>query len=425
MGKRAMLWLAVLVVLAGGWAFYELAVYASRGGEHTPLYSVRRYDPYGTAALHRLLVERGQAVSLLERPRLDDGASGVLLQTLPMPRRERRTSVGSDVYALPTSHMADWIAEGNTVVQLTRHRTELMRELGVPRPTDAWADGEGYEAIEHHQRRGGLPSEQPIPRTPAASVDEDDDRRMMLRGPVYWSADAADESDESTDEADGEAGRWTPLWRSGERVVVGEVRHGEGRLVVVGSPTLVLNDGLEQADNLAVVLELLGDQPVIFDEWSHGVGHIGTVMGLIRGFGLMPVVGQILLIMVVYHWGTRGRWRAELAGPPRSRSSVEQVQTLGRLYSEALGLEDTTRRTVAEVYRRLGQAWRCEPQRLRERGGRRIDPLDDQMLALLDRADAIVDRMQAGAAGKANVVERELAALLNESHELIRKRKRG
>lgn len=436
MGKRWTLLLALMVLLAGGWAFYQLAVTVSRGGEHTPMYSVRRYDPYGSAALHQLLIQRRAHVHTLERPRLDADMRGVLVQVLPLPEDARgddedassamwQGAGEADIYALSTRQVAEWIAAGNTVVQLTRHYTPLMRELGVPEPA-APVDriAERVEALQAHQRAGEHPDAQPSRLRRARSVNEDDPRRLVLRLPRRFPA-ALGQGEGSEGSA-----RWRPLWRlaedagaADEDVVVGAVEHGNGRLIVIGAPTLALNHTIGQADDLSVLLELLGDGPVTFDEWSHGVGHIGTIMELIRDFGLLPVVAQVVLVILVYHWSTRGYRRVDRDRPPRPRASIEQVQTLGYLYQQGMSLDATAARVRDEVRRRLAEAWRCAPDRLEPRMTDDHGPLHAELRRLLKRADALRQRPGASAANQERALKREMASLLTDSHELARKRK--
>ena len=105
---RIVILACILATLA---MFLRLSHVVSRGGETSPLYSIRRFDPYGAAALHRLLLLQDRTVLSLQRPRLDREHQGILLQILPV------TSIAGDdavTYSLPTDMLLDW-EDGNKV----------------------------------------------------------------------------------------------------------------------------------------------------------------------------------------------------------------------------------------------------------------------------------------------------------------------
>src|SRR5690242_13272830 len=101
---------SLALLLAIAW-FYESAAFNSRVGDDAPLYSARRHDAYGSAALVDLLKERGIPVRTLERPSLEPEDHGILIQVLPMD------GSGSTRYRVPARQLADWISQGNTVIQ--------------------------------------------------------------------------------------------------------------------------------------------------------------------------------------------------------------------------------------------------------------------------------------------------------------------
>ncbi|MHC4887383.1 MAG: hypothetical protein ACYTGH_20090, partial [Planctomycetota bacterium] len=64
-------------------ALYQLSAIAARGGVTTPLFSAHRYDPYGTAALYRLLPRIHPDSRLVQHFDLPPEAHGTLLQVFP------------------------------------------------------------------------------------------------------------------------------------------------------------------------------------------------------------------------------------------------------------------------------------------------------------------------------------------------------
>jgi hypothetical protein len=431
--------LTLALIFAAVALFYFEARDASRAGDTTPLYSVRRHDPYGTAALRDLLVETGVKVRNLERPRLERTDQGTLVQVLPLPKNP----YSYDETQAQSSALLQWIADGNTVIQFTRWRTELMDLAGVPGeplthtvvitsphfgPTTAPAHPttapnqptttapaigsrvgmhrpkvhpnadesklqlDSLRAVEKHERAGLDPSTSPGVLYVGQSKDSDSPsssplpidrpKRMALHAP--WALPVK-----------GPAG-WTPIvvspqpvgYRQGSsvhlqqsqstassitaddddpRVLVGAMRIGQGRLIVVMSPSPALNHGITSHDNLPCILSMIGPGPVIFDEWSHGLGHGGTIVSFLREVGLTPLLLQIALVLALYSWSTRGHDRQDAPTAPRRRSVAEQVQTLGHLYAGTLPIDTAYAHVNDTVQMRMCTALRCSRADLNQR----------------------------------------------------------
>ncbi|MFA7236383.1 MAG: DUF4350 domain-containing protein, partial [Phycisphaeraceae bacterium] len=348
--------LATLAAAALGiWAFYQTAYVASRGGETAPLYSTRRYDPYGSAALDQLLRERRIPVRELQRPRLQPTDRGTLIQILHTPPREK--SHGDDLaQRMPLPALLDWIAAGNTLICCTRHDNPLLARLSLHpvTPTDPSDKSDEFDSpaddIESAQAAGLSPDKLAWPAIHArwTSASSDDPVRFItLRQPLEFDIEKSPD--------------WKPLAFAGRRVVAAERRYHAGRVIVIGAPTIALNHSLDDADNLDVMLDLVGQGPVIFDDWSHGIGLTGSVIEILAQFGLVPVILQCILLVVVYHWSTRGHPPAHADASPRSRAAVEEIATLGRLYQQGLSPEQTAARVADIMLHRVAQHLRCAP----------------------------------------------------------------
>jgi hypothetical protein len=375
-GRFLLVLLAAVVVVAG---FVRLSVDAGRGGETMPLYTVQRFDPYGTAALHRLMQRRAERVLTLERPRLSEAmrqlrdGRGTLLQVLSLPddaALQNMTEWGEvvdDPYRLPTPMLLEWVAQGNTLIQLTRRSTAVMEELGVAWD-DAWDDGvdlDMHEAATHlqkQQRAGVVPEELDDWEVRAQAVP------LALEGEAVWVTLRSPRGFLAEQPAG-----WEPLLVDGTQALAGRLPHGEGQVIFVGSPSPVLNHTLDDADNLGWVLGLVGEGTVIFDEWAHGVGHGGTIIETLAHFGLVPLLLQLPVWLRVYRWSAAGRQAPPAEQAPRARGGREQVDTLGRLLAQAWDRGEVRRRVYDEVVGRFAAALRCRPEevegRLRQRGG--------------------------------------------------------
>jgi len=427
-GKRLIGFAVACVIALGIVAFYEFAARSGRGGESSPLYSARRHDPYGTAALADLLTERGIEVRYLERPRLDDAAHGVLIQVLPLP--EKRVSMGPvnpPPEAPQDRRLVQWIAKGNTVVQFTRAETDLMGSfLRPPDPAEGTTGSPQHPApartgrnesearnIQDHEVAGGFPDKlpgllQPAAWTPAAheilGLQGALPEPMWLRSPLRLPV--------------GPRSAARPLAVCGGQVVAAESRFGEGRVIFVGAPTPALNGGLNEGGNLDFLLAIAGKGPVILDEWSHGIGREDSVMGLLRRFGLMAFLVQVIFVLGLYIWSTRANRLPERVEPARWPASIEQIETLGHLYGQTFTREETALRVRQEVLRRLAAALRCPVAEL-ERHRARLAPHEP------DRVGEIILSATGEPAARRAALERALAESLTESHKFLEEKSHG
>ena len=369
-----------LAVLAGGfWAFFELSAWATRGGEQSPLYSARRHDPYGTAALFELLAQRGADVGTLERAHPPAGFEGVIVQVLGAAPDE------NDLFGPPPElhpeRVKQWMSRGNTVVQFTAHHTKLMETCEVPVATGPTV-GPTWKIIERHMIEGRPPEELPGSAFPATwtagavSWQGVAGASPVLRAPIPL----ARESD---------AG-WLPLavTRPGEMVVIGMRPVGRGRLIVVASPTPVLNGFLDLGDNLAMVLAMVGNGPVLIDEWSHGIGRPESISAMVRRVGLMPALFQVVVVLLLYVWSTMGHRRVDVAEVDRRRSSAEQIVTLGHLYGQVMPPDELATRGRAEVRRRIASVLGCPPAEIEAKASSETG-LRDRVAALLASVPAV------------------------------------
>jgi hypothetical protein len=352
----------VLLAL-GAWAFYALASVAARGGESAPLYSAYRHDPYGTAALRELLDARGVNVATLERPRLDADSTGVLVQVI--------SGGDTSIYwpgaspQLQTDALRNWILAGNTVVQFTATSTDLMAACGVAFTGDDLAGA--WTQYEKAMRKGDPPDAVYWHSVDAAwtatalermeSRPGDKPRQLTLQSPGMLPREPT--------------ATWRPLAVTPRGAVAGEKSVGDGRLVVVASPSPALNAWLAEGGNLEFVLAMVGDETVYMDEWSHGIGHSGTIIGIIQKAGLLPLIFQVIVALLIYVWSTMGHRRQDVEQPHRRRSSGEQIVTLGHLYSQSLSAADLAQRAHEEVIRRLSEALRCTPANVSRRAALR------------------------------------------------------
>ncbi|GJM24073.1 MAG: hypothetical protein DHS20C16_04880 [Phycisphaerae bacterium] len=367
MPRRFIFWSSIVCIAGAVWAFYAMASYASRGGEQAPLFSVRRYDPYGTAAFYELLKRRGTNVSTLENSRiLDDSPNSTLIQILDSSAAHVDLDLPFTIDhvggpRLNSEHLQEWIRQGNTVIQFCAFQTELMRLCGVPNPGGDNTRDELWQNVEKLMRAGKMPDElnwtpdwaTVSPLCSDCGLDPVANSTMSLHLPRELSKE--------------NSSTWTPIATSDSmQTVMGVKKIGEGRLVVVSSPSPVLNGWIGSEGNLEIILAMLAgpdgteSEHVLIDEWSHGFGHGGTIIALISRLGLLPALAQFGFVILLFVWSSRGIRTPPLDLKVRRRSSVEQVATLGNLYRQVLQPNDLKERTHREVRRRIASALGCQ-----------------------------------------------------------------
>lgn len=221
------------------------------------------------------------------------------------------------------------------MIHLSRSPTALMRRLGVPfvEPSPSQAAATGH--IEERQRERCVPDDLPVPPSPTSGR-----WNVVVRNPLAFS-------NVSTEE-------WNPILSIGNVAVAGVLRRGKGALIVVGDPDIVSNSAILKGENLEFVRSFLGDGPVLFDEYSHGLRREGTLTGLLKEFSLIPFLCQIAVVFALYFLAHRAR-RASVSEPAeRSRSTLQQIAMLSGLYRASLTKKETEDRVRSEVERRLG-----------------------------------------------------------------------
>ena len=137
-----------------------------------------------------------------------------------------------------------------------------------------------------------------------------------------------------------------------------DYRHGAGQIIILGDPFIVANNGISQADNLQLALNIVAGRGglILFDEYHQG--HAAARNRMIAYFEDTPVfalVGQFGLIVLAIMW-TRGRRFARPLPLPvvdrRSKleyvASMAELQQRSRAYDLAIeNIYSRTRRVLA------------------------------------------------------------------------------
>lgn len=418
MSAKAAYYLALAALAGMVAAFFMLAQYSSRGGEGAPPYSVYRSDPYGTAALKDLLTEKGKRAAILLEPSLPPGARGTLIQVLPRrefpdpPERPKIRNIPMKPGSKSETRELDdprgltaWVMAGNTLVVLARGVPPHMWRLGFAQKAPrvlGWVT-----KMEDAQMKGTPPDKI---AGEAAMADwggaaPDKGMRLALHEPVIL--------------ADRTGGALAPIAWTDKGPVAMERKLGAGRVILVGDPSPVLNGWMEKGGNLEFVLSLTGPGTVYFDEWSHGMGHGGSLIGLMERFGLIPALLQVIFVLALYILAGRAIGAGE-PEPSRERvSAMEQVDALGRLYARTMKPAAARQRVAQEMNTRVhealaGAAGGAAAAMERAPAGKR-----ERLKKILELAGRLEKAMEEKTTWK------DLAAALTLSRELTKEKKDG
>jgi hypothetical protein len=309
-------------------AAYMMANYSLITGSGLPLYSSRRYDPFGTSAFRELLVRRGYKVDSLERPLpLTRGTNNVLVMILP---------VGVEMRGNRFERLMDWVESGNRILILSRYPPAEFYRLFAYQDT---AVGEAAKRIgtrrEKLQARGdyakALDVRMNTTRFLAADLADGEELTLALAEPGEFLSRGTLRQDILA-ELNGSA--------------VAALHHrGEGEVVWIADPTPATNSGLVERDNAAILLFLTRGEKVYFDEYSLGLGDEGTLMDWVKRAGLVPFVLQAVLALFLLARSGETDFGDMPAEPTDQGEATEkQIAILANLYEKTLGDKELAER---------------------------------------------------------------------------------
>lgn len=261
--------------------------------------------PYGTLAYFELLKASGYRVSRFEKPYTALSDSSVRTLLIVCPRQE--TFTDEDEFEA----LSDWVAGGGRVVIIDR----------IVNVTVAWVTLRTGSPIRGEPRPSSV---SPITRGV-----------RKLKATQYATA---------VEDVDGTS--VVHVRASDGDLLIGRTV-GSGTLTVLTEPYFIQNNGLREADNLSLALNLLGSAEdagaIAFDEYHHGYGQgaPGDAGGGLRGYIAgtpVPWIGAqlgLLALVVAVTWGRRFARPVPLKRERRTSalefvSSMANIQRLAR-----------------------------------------------------------------------------------------------
>jgi hypothetical protein len=369
-----------LLLVALNFVFFVDKRAVGEEGELTGDRSSYRSTPYGTMAFYTLLAESHYKVSRFEKPftELKDHAPGTLVVIAPpdthSPDRNEFEAVNK------------WVEAGGLLIIIDRQIDVTVSDVAI--------------RTEYPQWKSAVHTLQPTPYTRGvehiALSDYASRVKVESRAATYHIGD---------DQA----------------AVVADAKVGKGRVILVTDPYIVANNGISQADNVILALNLLTERPsgdIAFDEYHHGYGASTTSEGLLSYFRGTPVpwmMAQVALValLVVY---TRGRRFGRPLPLKRERrtTNLEFVSSMANITRLARATDLAMENIYAEFRQRLcrfgGVPSRLSNEKLAAAAARR-SALDERELAeLLVRCE--------GVSQGEHVSESELLRLVSRIREI-------
>ncbi len=347
---------AVLIVL--NFLFF-VDTRATEEDELTGDRSSYRSIPYGTLAFYTLLKENGYNVTRFEKPftELKGGEQGTLI-----------------IIAPPKAHQPDedefsalnrWVEAGGLLIIIDR-------EIEVP-------VGDGAAHTEEAQSKAAVRPLQPTSFSRGVrrvGLSEFATRvRVDSRSVTYHIGDD-------------------------QGAVLADARVGKGRVVLLTDQYVVANNGISEADNVILTLNLLEGRPaggIAFDEFHHGYGASSASGGLLAYFRGTPVpwmMAQAGLIaaLVVYSYGRRFGRPIPLRQERRT-TNLEFVSSMANITRLAEASDLAMENIYSEFRKRLcrfsGVPSKIENGRLAAAAARRAKLDEQDLTRLLSRCEEI------------------------------------
>ncbi|MFY9611517.1 MAG: DUF4350 domain-containing protein [Blastocatellia bacterium] len=339
-----------------------------------------RASLYGTLAFYTLLKESGYSVSRFEKPFTELKPHDP--DTLVLIAPPERLTPGEEELAI----LAKWVEAGGVAVIIDRVIRVTIGDVEIS--TGSAVPGSNVRAI------------QPTPYT--RGVERLSLSEYAARVRVYSKAATYHIGD-------------------GKAAVLADARVGKGRLILLTDPHVVANNGLSEADNVVVALNLVADQPggkIAFDEYHHGYGTSTTSGGLLAYFRGTPVpwmMGQAALIalVVVYTYGRRFARPIPLRQERRT-TNFEFVSSMANITRLAQASDLAMQNIYSEFRKQLcrfsGLPVKVDTARLADVAGSRAGIDSRSLGALLARCEEV--------AGGEKVNDSELLKLVSRIREL-------
>ena len=181
--------------------------------------------------------------------------------------------------------------------------------------------------------------------------------------------------------------------------VAASFERGQGEIVVVGEPMLLMNASLGEADNGVLAFDLLASdgRRIVLDEFYHGLSVRGNPLWLLTKSSYAVVTIALVGLLALQLWRL-----AILLGPPLEvpirtrRTIIEYIEAMARFLNRARGsrrflLSEVRGGVLHTVGHRLGLApSKHDPDAIATKMSRRSPPEADQFREVMRQLDHVV-----------------------------------
>jgi hypothetical protein len=147
-----------------------------------------------------------------------------------------------------------------------------------------------------------------------------------------------------------------PLLSAPEGILIGELRKGNRRVVVLSDPDIISNHGLARGENAALAVSLIAllqrsRGAVIFDEFVHGfTPKPFNLLNILFQFPFVLVTVQIAAAIALLIWAAAGRFGAPIpVAASLAAGKRSLIDTAARLLTQAGRVPDLSQRYVEAV----------------------------------------------------------------------------
>lgn len=185
-----------------------------------------------------------------------------------------------------------------------------------------------------------------------------------------------------------------------QAAVVADAQVGKGRVVLLTDPFIVANNGISQADNVILALNLFVELPagkIAFDEYHHGYGATTTGQGLMSYFRGTPVPWMLaqaglIAVLMVYTNGRRFGRPVPLRRERRT-TNLEFVSSMANITRLAQATDLAMKNIYSEFRKRLclfiGAPAKIENRKLASAAARRARLDERELASLLVRCEGV------------------------------------
>jgi hypothetical protein len=203
---------------------------------------------------------------------------------------------------------------------------------------------------------------------------------------------------------------------NGRAAIVADSMVGDGRVVLVSDPFLVANNGISQADNAVLAVNLFANLPsgtIAFDEFHHGFGSTQNsgVLAYFRGTPVPWMLAQasLIAVLMVYSFGRRFGRPLPLRKERRT-SNLEFVSSMANITRLARANDVAMQNIYFEFRKRLcrygGLPSKSEIPRIASAVSKRSSLDERQLNDLLTRCDQIAGGEHSGESELLRLVDR-------------------